>query len=205
MTFGKVTMILRKYTYEQVRSVAEVLLDSQYVRNMEIALNTENAYDIIRKISAEYRGRLNIGAGTVQTYDELLKAIDAGAEFVLSPRMMTEQMLQHCRDQGILSVPGAFTPSDIADQIEKGADIIKVFPANELSFGYAKKVCEPLGDLALMAVGGIHRDNVKEALASGYRYVGTAGGLFPKEAILSMDQEKLAENLRLFETALSGD
>ena len=73
------------------------------------------------------------------------------------------------------------------------------------SFGYAKKVCEPLGDLALMAVGGIHRDNVKEALASGYRYVGTAGGLFPKEAILSMDQEKLAENLRLFETALSGD
>ena len=169
MTFGKVTMILRKYTYEQVRSVAEVLLDSQYVRNMEIALNTENAYDIIRKISAEYRGRLNIGAGTVQTYDELLKAIDAGAEFVLSPRMMTEQMLQHCRDQGILSVPGAFTPSEIADQIEKGADIIKVFPANELSFGYAKKVCEPLGDLALMAVGGIHRDNVKEALASGYR------------------------------------
>ena len=205
MTFGKVTMILRKYTYEQVRSVAEVLLDSQYVRNMEITLNTENAYDIIRKISAEYRGRLNIGAGTVQTYDELLKAIDAGAEFVLSPRMMTEQMLQHCRDQGILSVPGAFTPSEIADQIEKGADIIKVFPANELSFGYAKKVCEPLGDLALMAVGGIHRDNVKEALASGYRYVGTAGGLFPKEAILSMDQEKLAENLRLFETALSGD
>lgn len=205
MTFGKVTMILRKYTYEQVRSVAEVLLDSQYVRNMEIALNTENAYDIIRKISAEYRGRLNIGAGTVQTYDELLKAIDAGAEFVLSPRMMTEQMLQHCRDQGILSVPGAFTPSEIADQIEKGADIIKVFPANELSFGYAKKVCEPLGDLALMAVGGIHRDNVKEALASGYRYVGTAGGLFPKEAILTMDQEKLAENLRLFETALSGD
>ena len=205
MTFGKVTMILRKYTYEQVRSVAEVLLDSQYVCNMEIALNTENAYDIIRKISAEYRGRLNIGAGTVQTYDELLKAIDAGAEFVLSPRMMTEQMLQHCRDQGILSVPGAFTPSEIADQIEKGADIIKVFPANELSFGYAKKVCEPLGDLALMAVGGIHRDNVKEALASGYRYVGTAGGLFPKEAILSMDQEKLAENLRLFETALSGD
>ena len=205
MTFGKVTMILRKYTYEQVRSVAEVLLDSQYVRNMEIALNTENAYDIIRKISAEYRGRLNIGAGTVQTYDELLKAIDAGAEFVLSPRMMTEQMLQHCRDQGILSVPGAFTPSEIADQIETGADIIKVFPANELSFGYAKKVCEPLGDLALMAVGGIHRDNVKEALASGYRYVGTAGGLFPKEAILSMDQEKLAENLRLFETALSGD
>ena len=205
MTFGKVTMILRKYTYEQVRSVAEVLLDSQYVRNIEIALNTENAYDIIRKISAEYRGRLNIGAGTVQTYDELLKAIDAGAEFVLSPRMMTEQMLQHCRDQGILSVPGAFTPSEIADQIEKGADIIKVFPANELSLGYAKKVCEPLGDLALMAVGGIHRDNVKEALASGYRYVGTAGGLFPKEAILSMDQEKLAENLRLFETALSGD
>ena len=72
MELSKVTMILRGYTYEQVRCVAEVLINSSYVKNMEITLNTSNAYEIIKKIADEFQGRLHIGAGTVQTYDCLL-------------------------------------------------------------------------------------------------------------------------------------
>ena len=80
MELSKVTMILRGYTYEQVRCVAEVLINSSYVKNMEITLNTSNAYEIIKKIADEFQGRLHIGAGTVQTYDELVQAIAAGAD-----------------------------------------------------------------------------------------------------------------------------
>lgn len=202
MKLSKVTMILRGYSYEQVKSVAEVLLDSRYVRNMEITLNTEGAYEIIRKIAAEFQGKLNIGAGTVQTYEELLKAVDAGAKFALSPRTMTEEMISYCSQNNIISVPGAFTASEIADQLEKGADIVKVFPANEVSLSYAKKLCEPMGNLPLMAVGGINRKNVKEAFEMGYEYVGTAGGLFRKEDILDLDKEKLKESLKQFEAML---
>lgn len=203
MELSKVTMILRGYTYEQVKCVAEVLTVSKYVRNMEITLNTENAYDTIQRISDEYQDRLNIGAGTVQTIQELRKAVDAGAKFALSPRIMTEEMLFYCKEKGIIAVPGAFTASEIAGQLEKGADIVKVFPANEVSLRYAEKLCEPMGELPLMAVGGINRDNVNEAFRSGYKYVGTAGGLFNKKDILALDHKGLMESLDLFESELS--
>ena len=203
MELSKVTMILRGYNVDQVRAVAEVLLQAKHVKNMEITLNTDNAYKIIRTISDEFQGKLNIGAGTVQTYDELVKAVEAGAKFVLSPRQMTSDMLAYCKKKGIVSVPGSFTPSEIGEQFAMGADIVKVFPANELSLKYAKKVCEPMGDLKLMAVGGINKDNVREALDSGYKYVGTAGGLFPKDQIVQMDKARMLMSLKEFEAELN--
>ena len=203
MELSKVTMILRGYNVDQVRAVAEVLLQAKHVKNMEITLNTDNAYKIIRTISDEFQGKLNIGAGTVQTYDELVKAVEAGAKFVLSPRQMTADMLAYCKKKGIVSVPGSFTPSEIGEQFAMGADIVKVFPANELSLKYAKKVCEPMGDLKLMAVGGINKENVREALDSGYYYVGTAGGLFPKDQIVQMDKARMLMSLKEFEAELN--
>ena len=203
MELSKVTMILRGYNVDQVRAVAEVLLQAKHVRNMEITLNTDNAYKIIRTISDEFQGKLNIGAGTVQTYDELVKAVEAGAKFVLSPRKMTADILAYCKKKGIVSVPGSFTPSEIGEQFAMGADIVKVFPANELSLKYAKKVCEPMGDLKLMAVGGINKENVREALDSGYKYVGTAGGLFPKDQIVQMDKARMLMSLKEFEAELN--
>jgi len=203
MELSKVTMILRGYNVDQVRAVAEVLLQAKHVKNMEITLNTDNAYKIIRTISDEFQGKLNIGAGTVQTYDELVKAVEAGAKFVLSPRQMTADMLAYCKKKGIVSVPGSFTPSEIGEQFAMGADIVKVFPANELSLKYAKKVCEPMGDLKLMAVGGINKENVREALDSGYKYVGTAGGLFPKDQIVQMDKARMLMSLKEFEAELN--
>lgn len=202
MNLTKVTMILRGYNYEEVKCVADVLLDSTFVRNMEITLNTEGAFEIIEKISNEYGNRLNIGAGTVQTFDELIKAIDAGAKFVLSPRKMSNAMLDYCKERGVISVPGSFTASEIADSFTEGADVVKVFPANEVSLSYAKKICEPMGELPLMAVGGINKSNVKEALESGYSYVGTAGGLFAKEDIKALDVDKLKKSLKEFEQEL---
>lgn len=202
MNLSEVTMILRGYSYEEVRCVANVLVESKYIRNMEITMNTEDALGTIKKIAEEFQGILNIGAGTVQTYDELVLAVDAGAKFVLSPRMMTKQMLNYCKVKGVISIPGAFTPSEIAKSFEDGADIVKVFPANEVSLSYAKKVCEPMGDLPLMAVGGITASNVKKAFESGYTYVGSAGGIFSKKDIQSKDVDKLKNSLANFEKEL---
>lgn len=200
---SKVTMILRGYSYEEVRCVAQVLTSSTYVRNMEITLNSPQPYETIKKIADEFGTILNVGAGTVQTYDEAVQAIAAGAKFILSPRMMTKETLAYCKEHQVISVPGSFTPSEIAQSFADGADIVKVFPANEVSYSYANKVREPMGDLPLMAVGGVNRSNVKEAFASGYLYVGTAGGLFSKTDIQMMAVDKLKESLALFEQELN--
>lgn len=199
---SKITMILRGYTYEEVRCVAKVLTRATYVKNMEITLNSADPYNTIARISQEFGDVLHIGAGTVQTYEELELAIKAGASFVLSPRMMSKAMLDLCKKHQVISVPGSFTPSEIAQSFADGADIVKVFPANEVSYAYAQKVIEPMGNLALMAVGGVQRKNIKEVLSSGYQYAGTAGGLFRKEDIKDFNEGKMLESLQLFEAEL---
>lgn len=198
------TGIFRGYTYEQVRTAAEVLLGSRHVRNMEITLNTDDAIETIRRISAEFGDRLNVGAGTVLDIEGLRRAADAGAAFALAPDMMTQEMIDFCRDNQIVSVPGAYTPSEIRECFRRGCDVVKVFPANELSHGYARKVCEPMGDLPLMAVGGVNADNVAEVIAGGYAYVGTAGGIFRKADLLACDAEALGASLARFDAALDG-
>lgn len=195
-------MILRGYNLEEVRAVAEILTTSKYVRNMEITLNTEGALEIIKEISDEFGEQLNVGAGTVQTFDELKGAIHHGACFVLSPRRMTKEMLDYCKENNVISVPGSFSPSEIAESYANGADVVKVFPANEVTLSYANKVKEPCGDIPLMAVGGINKHNVKEALESGYDYLGTAGGLFSKNNIKNLDKNALLKELQEFEAEL---
>lgn len=195
-------MILRGYNYEQVRHVAKLLVDSKYVRNMEVTLNTENAYDIIEKISKEFGNTLNIGAGTVLTYQDLVKAHKAGSTFVLSPYRMSDEMLEYCKLHDIYSVPGALTPSEVNESLMKGADAVKIFPANEFSYSYAKKMIEPMGNLPLMAVGGVNSKNIREVFDSGYKYVGSAGGIFKKEDILSLNTLNMKKSLRELEDAI---
>jgi 2-dehydro-3-deoxyphosphogluconate aldolase/(4S)-4-hydroxy-2-oxoglutarate aldolase len=200
MKFTKATLILRGYTWPQVQVLAQLLSEQgENVRNIEITLNTENAFEIIGELHKAYQKTLNIGAGTVQTLEELKSAVAAGAQFVLSPRMMTKEMLDYCRQHQVISVPGAFTASEIGQMMDYGADYIKIFPANELSMSYAKKVIEPLGNARLMAVGGVTQENVKAYFENGYTNVGTAGGIFKREDILSGNVEKLSQSLRAFE------
>lgn len=201
---GNVISILRGYTCEQVRIVCETLCQGEHIRNVEITLNTEGAYDTIRHMVEEFGDKLHIGAGTVVTFAQLKKVITLGVEFVLSPVGYTKEMIDYCHEHQVIAIPAAFTPHEIHTQFLYGADIVKVFPANELSWKYAKKVMEPLGDLPLLAVGGVQADNIQEVLASGYHYAGSAGGIFPKAAILQGDKAALRNALRTFEKALDG-
>lgn len=192
--FSAVTQVLRGYTYNQVKAVVEVLVDSP-VHNVEVTMNTPEAALLLQKLSSEYGSDINIGAGTVLTLEELQIAHKAGATFVLSPTLLSKEMFDYCKEHEILSVPGAFTPTEIAHAFALGADIVKVFPANELSYGYAKKVCEPLGNLPLMAVGGVTTDTIAEVFAGGYAYVGTANGIFNKNDILTENKIALKHSL----------
>lgn len=196
---GKVTAIQRGFSYEQVRSVCRVLVQSEKIKNVEITMNTPNALDIISKITDEFQGTLNIGAGTVITFRELKQVLERNVKFVLSPTGYTKEMVAYCHERNVTAIPAALTPSEILTQFENGADIVKVFPANEFSRGYAKKVCEPLGNYPLMAVGGVNAGTVKEYLEGGYQYVGTCWGLFKKQDVLEQNEEGMLQSVREFE------
>lgn len=124
--FPKITVILRGYTYSQIRTVVKNLVGTR-LRAVEITMNTPGAIEAIRKISEEFKDQVMVGAGTVLTYQEAEDAIGAGAAFLLSPTVFDKKVLDLCKEKHVISVPGAFSPSEIRQSFEDGADIVKVF------------------------------------------------------------------------------
>lgn len=200
--FPKITVILRGYTYEQVRTVVNILAESGW-KSVEIPLNSTDAFRTIEKISGEFGGEMLIGAGTVLTYEDAVKSVEAGAKFLLSPTMMPKEILQYCADHQIVSVPGAFSPTEIYRSFQDGANIVKVFPAARLGSKYITDIMAPLGKMPLMAVGGINGENADEFFKAGTQFLGIASGIFNKADIINQNEASLRESLLLFQEKLA--
>ncbi len=196
--FPKITVILRGYTYEQVRSVVKNLVGTR-LNAVEITTNSPDVFETIRKISREFGGDVHVGAGTVLNMEHARAAVEAGASFLLSPVMLDREILDFCREKDVISVPAAFSPSEVLKMAQAGADIIKIFPAGRVGSQYFSDIQAPLGKLPLMAVGGVNGENVQEYLDKGASFAGIASGIFRKEDILEQNEEGIRESIRQFE------
>ena len=199
--FPKITVILRGYNYDQVRLITELLV-KYGIKSLEITMNTENAFEIIKKIKEEFGKKIFIGAGTVINMENTKEAVKAGAEFILSPIMLEKEILEYCKSKEVLTVPGAFSPTEITESLRNGADIVKIFPAERLGSKYISDITAPLGELPLMVVGGINKNNVNDYFKKGAKYAGIASGIFKKEDILNEYREKLENTLKSFINSL---
>lgn len=199
--FPKVTIILRGYAYPQIRTVVKCLAGSR-LRAVEITLNTPKALESIEKIRQEFGDSVMVGAGTVLTCEQAQASIAAGAAFLLSPTMFDKQILDLCRENGVVSVPGAFSPTEIKKCFDHGADIVKVFPAARLGSQYLTDITAPLGKMPLMAVGGISAANIKEYFKAGASFAGIASGIFKKEALLSQREDEIKQSIQVLEEKL---
>ena len=199
--FPKVTVILRGYTYPQIRTVVKNLVGTR-LRSVEITMNTPGALEAIEKISQEFSGRGLVGAGTVLTYEEAQASIAAGAAFLLSPTVFGKPVLDLCHEKGVISVPGAFSPSEIRQSFLDGADIVKVFPAARLGSKYLSDIMAPLGKMPLMVVGGINTGNIGEYFSAGAAFAGIASGIFCKDDILRQDEDGIRKSIAAIDTKL---
>lgn len=202
-SFPKVIVILRGYTYSQIRTVVKNLVGTE-LKAVEITMNTPNALDTIKKISEEFGESIMVGAGTVLTYEEAQQAIEAGAAFLLAPTLFEKRVLDLCKEKNVISVPGAFSPSEIRQCFLDGADIVKVFPAARLGSHYLKDIAAPLGKMPLMVVGGVNTGNVREYLEAGAAFAGIASGIFRKEDILCENEEGIRASISAMEETLKG-
>ncbi len=125
---------------------------------VEITLNSDNALQLIEQLAAAATGHLIVGAGTVLNAGAAQAAMDAGAQFIISPSFDPET-IRVTKARGIVSIPGAFTPTEILKAYEAGADIVKVFPAS--SPQYIKDIRGPLSHIPLMPTGGVNLSNIK--------------------------------------------
>ncbi|WP_040213079.1 bifunctional 4-hydroxy-2-oxoglutarate aldolase/2-dehydro-3-deoxy-phosphogluconate aldolase, partial [Clostridium polynesiense] len=156
--FPKITVILRGFNYKQTRDIVNILSKSK-INSVEIPLGQEDSKAIINKIIEEFGEEMVVGAGTVLKEEDLRDVINIGVKFALSPVMFTDKMIDICKAHNVISVPGAYSPTEIYTSYEKGADIIKVFPADIVTPKFFKGVKAPLKDLKLMAVGGVNEKN----------------------------------------------
>jgi 2-dehydro-3-deoxyphosphogluconate aldolase/(4S)-4-hydroxy-2-oxoglutarate aldolase len=172
----KIVAILRGCAPERVMDIVGALTEGG-IRLLEITLNSPGALDLIRRIAGTMGDRLLVGAGTVLTAAEAELAIDAGAKFILSPSLDVDT-IQVTKELGAVSVPGAFTATEILMAWRNGADIVKVFPAS-VGASYLRDLRGPLPQIRLMPTGGVNLNNIREFRAAGAVAYGIGSALVP--------------------------
>ena len=201
LVLPKVTVILRGYETKQVLTVVEQLVGTK-VNSIEVASNSPHAMESIAAARKEFGAEVHVGAGTVKNAELARQAIAAGAEFMLSPIMFTQETFDLAKEAGVITVPAAFSPTEIQKMIDMGADIVKVFPAGQLGPDYLKAVQAPLGKLPLMVVGGVNVANVQSYFDKGATYAGIGSGIFDPADIEACDAPKLAASIKKLEESV---
>ena len=130
----------------------------------EITFRTEEAEESIKRIVKAYPEML-VGAGTVLSVEQVDKAVNAGAKFIVSPGF-NPKIVSYCITNKITVIPGASTPSDMEVALEMGLEVVKFFPA-EQSGGveYLKAVGGPYTTLKFIPTGGINAKNLNTYLS----------------------------------------
>ena len=147
----------------------------------EITFRTEEGEEAIRRIGRECPEIL-LGAGTVLSADQVDRAVDAGARFIVSPGF-NPKVVAHCVSRGIPVAPGCSNPSDIERALEFGLDLIKFFPAeNAGGLPYVKALAAAYPGLQFMPTGGINADNIGAWLS--FEKIPACGGSWMAEASL---------------------
>lgn len=138
---------------------------------IEFTLNSADALRAIEAASRRFDGQAAIGAGTVRTADDVRRVADAGAQFAVSPDTAPE-VIRATVSAGLLSAPGAFTPTDIAIAQRHGADVVKLFPAMPAGPTHLRCLRGPFDDVAFVPTGGIGLDDIGPFLTAGAAAVG---------------------------------
>jgi 2-dehydro-3-deoxyphosphogluconate aldolase/(4S)-4-hydroxy-2-oxoglutarate aldolase len=187
-----VVAIVRMSDPRQARAAADAILEGG-VRALEITMTVPGAVDLIRQLAAALPAGCILGAGTVVDAVTVARVLDAGAQFVVSP-VFRREVIDACHARGAAVMPGCFTPTEILDAWDAGADIVKVFPATTLGPTYLKDVHGPLPEVKLMPTGGVTIDNAGDWIRAGAAAVGVGTALLDRQAIAAGDWSRLREN-----------
>lgn len=161
------------------------------VKVFEVALNSPDALEQIAMLRKAYGGECLIGAGTAITVERCQAALDAGAQFLLTPGTPVD-VLAFCRDHNVMLLPGVMTPTDVAVSLQYGFKTMKLFPAGDLPRSYVKDLKGPYDDTNYIAIGGVTPDNIPEFRAAGCLGVGLASSLMPKDKVKARDWDACA-------------
>jgi 2-dehydro-3-deoxyphosphogluconate aldolase/(4S)-4-hydroxy-2-oxoglutarate aldolase len=182
----KIVAILRGMPSSEIIHIANALYNGG-IRIVEVTLNSEDALPAIEQLNHEFKNKMLIGAGTVLNTKDARNAIDAGATFLISPSLDIA-VIKAAKDANIVSIPGAFTATEILSAHNNGADIVKIFPC--LNADYVKSILAPLNHLKVIPTGGIDASNIQEFAKTGAVAFGIGSALVNSKTNVDEDYLK---------------
>ena len=196
---NKIVAIIRGAEPADVLKIAEALQQGG-VNILEVTLNSPNALEVIREFTKKMKSML-IGAGTVLSAADAKASIEAGANFIISPNVNIETITT-TKGLGAVSIPGAYTATEVVNAWSNGGDIIKIFPAT--SAEYIKALRGPLSNVRMMPTGGITPENISAFKNAGAVAFGIGTSLVDvKHEITEEYLHRVTENARKFVRAIA--
>ncbi|RYG52379.1 MAG: bifunctional 4-hydroxy-2-oxoglutarate aldolase/2-dehydro-3-deoxy-phosphogluconate aldolase [Chitinophagaceae bacterium] len=188
--------IMRNFKQSDIEKILPLYADSG-LNTIEITMNSTGAEQSIQYVRENYGDKLNVGAGTVCTLQDLTNALQAGAQFIVTP-IVNVEVIEECKKQSVPIFSGAYTPTEIFTAWNAGADMVKVFPMVGNAIEYIKAVRGPLPHIKLVPTGGVNLQNCGEFFAAGASGVGVGGQLFDNNLIKNNEWSSLADHFSLF-------
>jgi len=162
---GLITIIRGDFSLEAQENMAQALLDGG-VTVLEVTLNTTDALKSIGNLKEKFGGDLLVGAGTVRTAQDVDKAVDAGATFLIAP-CLDLASVERAQHHNVLILPGIFTASEAQTAYVAGCETVKLFPADAMGPSYLKALRAPLNHIDFIPTGGVSPDTIADFHGAG--------------------------------------
>jgi len=195
-----IVAVIRAKSKDQLAPIAQALIAGG-VLGIEVTMSTPNAIAGIEALANSIGDRAIVGVGTVLDAHTARDAIAAGAQFVVSP-ILDEEVIATTKRYGKISIPGAFTPTEILRAWTAGADVVKVFPSTSLGPTYFKDLLAPLPQVRLTPTGGVDLKNAGEWIKAGAACLGVGSSLVSKDAVAREDWAAITQAARAFVEAV---
>ena len=202
----KIIVIVRGVNKEDLIPLATAMYNGG-IRLLEItysangSVSDEQTAENIKLLADYFDGKMVIGAGTVLTEKQVELTYKAGGKFIISPDSY-DKVIKKTNELGLVSIPGALTPTEIQSAYRAGADFIKLFPITDLGVSYFKAVKAPLSHVKFLAVGGINENNMSDYLKAGICGFGIGSNIVDKKLINEKKYDKITELAKTFLSAV---
>jgi 2-dehydro-3-deoxyphosphogluconate aldolase / (4S)-4-hydroxy-2-oxoglutarate aldolase len=161
------------------------------IGTIEITTTVPSCYEMVRGLIATTGGKTPIGVGTVWDPGAVRDAKDAGADFVVTPVLLPE-VAEACKQEDLLCVLGALTPTEIYHARVAGAALVKVFPIGPVGgVEYIRALNGPMGGVPYWVSGGVEIGHIADYLRLGVKVVGLTNALFSPEALAHRDMDAI--------------
>jgi 2-dehydro-3-deoxyphosphogluconate aldolase/(4S)-4-hydroxy-2-oxoglutarate aldolase len=188
--------VIRTKEPGQVLPICEALMRGG-VTALEITMTVPRALEVFREVKERLGSEAVMGVGSVLNAAMSRAAMEAGAEFVVSPITRVE-IAEVTHESGGAVMLGAYTPTEAQTAHEAGADFVKLFPADQLGPSHVRALRAPMPHLRIVPTGGVSLDTIEPFLSAGCVALGVGSSLVSAGILAKSDWVSLTAQAKEF-------